>query len=256
MTPRILLTVITVPDCEPCKVVQDMVESFLADNRSLTIEVNQVDGIDDADALIASRAMAHPTLILGIDGEEKARLVGPVSIRKVLRSLLPALYHDDRVALAQLRRQLGSPTETFPSGPLRGRVRQAERVALVRNVPMFEGLSKRQTSHLARLTDEIHRDEGAVLIEEGDAGDEFFIVVAGAVNVLKTGAKVAALSTGDHFGEMSLLDRLPRSATVVTTAASTLLVMHRDDFDRYLMRTPTVMRALLANMSERLRNPT
>lgn len=248
-----VMTLVTIPDCEPCSEAADLVQSFVAANASLDIELRSIDGFDDAAGVVRVRATDHPTLILDVNGEERARLSGPLSNRKVLRRLLPVLYRDDQIALRHLREQLGSPTEVFPSGPLRGRVRQTEKLELLRAVPLFHGLGRRQLVQLARLADEIRRDDGEVLIEEDQPGDEFFIVVGGSVKVVKRGRRVATLRTGECFGEMSLLDDKPRSATVTTTEPTTLLTIHRADFDRYLTRSPAIMRTLLTTLSERLR---
>lgn len=250
---RIVFTLVTIPNCEPCDSAIALVDDFVAANRSLDISVTAVDGLDDASAVVQLGASEHPTLIVEVDGRERVRLSGSLTSRKVLRRLLPVLYHDDQVALQQLRRQLGSPTEEFPTGPLRGRVRQAEKRDLLREVPLFQGLGKRHLTHLARLADEIHRNDGDVLIEEGHSGDEFFVVARGAVKVVKRGRKVASLGAGQCFGEMSLFDDQPRSATVLATTETTLLAIHRADFDRYLMRSPAIMRTLLTTMAERLR---
>lgn len=247
------ITLVTIPDCFSCFAARDLVQEFVVANASLGIEVRHIDGLGDPAAVVQIHATDHPTLILEVDGTERARLAGALSSRKVLRRLLPILYRDDQVALRQLRRQLNSPTEGFPSGPLRGRVRQAEKLSLIRAVPLFDGLSRRQLTQLARLADEIHRDDGETVIEEGQPGDEFFMVVAGAVNVVKRGRTVTSIEAGDCFGEMSLFDDLPRSATIVATAPTTLLAIRRPDFNRYLMRDPAIMRALLTTMAERLR---
>ena len=198
-------------------------------------------------------ATEHPTLIVEVDGDERVSSLGfhdePQSSASAVAGALPR--RPGRVG--HLRQQLGSPTEEFPTGPLRGRVRQAEKLELIREVPLFKALSKRHLTQLARLADEIHRDDGDVLIEEGQSGDEFFIVARGAVKVVKRGRKVASLMAGECFGEMSLFDDKPRSATVVATIETTLLTIHRADFDRYLMRSPAIMRTFLGTMSERLR---
>ena len=147
-----------------------------------------------------------------------------MSKRKVLRKVLPH-HPDDRVALSQLRRQLGSAAEVFPSGRLRGRVRQAEKVELLQTVPLFDRLRRRELAHLARLADEIHCDEGQVLSEEGQLGDESSSSWT-AVCESNGGRKIAALRPGEFFGQMSLLDNRHRSATVLTTAPSALVVLH------------------------------
>lgn len=250
---RVVVTLVAIPNCEPCDRARDLVQDFVAANRSLDIEVQMIDGLGDAAEVVRTGATEHPTLILEVDGQERARLSGSLSSRKILRRLLPILYHDDQVALRQLREQLGSPTEEFPSGPLRGRVRVARKLELIRDVALFQGLSKRHLTQLVRLADETHRNDGETLIEEGQPGDEFFIVAEGAVKVVKRGRTVGTLTAGDYFGEMSLFDSSPRSATVVATAPTTLIVVHRSDFDRYLMRSPAIMRALLTTLAERLR---
>jgi CRP/FNR family cyclic AMP-dependent transcriptional regulator len=229
------------------------VAEVIRENAALAIDERLVDAYEESKAVLESRATSHPTLVVHIDGVERARHAGSFSKRRLLRRILPTLYPDDRVALAQLRRQLGSPTETFLAGPLRGRIRQSEKVALLSTAPLFAGLSRRQLAHIARLVDEIHRDAGEVLTEEGDSGDEFFIVVEGGVDVRKAGRRVGTLGPNQCFGEMSLLDDQPRSATVTTTSPTTLAVIHRDDFARILKTTPAIMRALLTTLSERLR---
>lgn len=248
-----VITLVSVAGCEPCSATAELVARFVADNRSRDISLRVVDPETDAKALVRTRALTHPTLILEMDGQERARLTGELTHRRLLRNTLPVLYDDDRAALAQLRRQMNSPTETFPQGPLRGRVRQAQKLELLGTVSLFAGLSKRQLSRLARLAEELHAATADQLTAEGDAGDEFFVVVSGGVKVTKNGRKVAALGPGECFGEMSLLDDGPRSATVVTTHDTTLLAIHRDDFDRHLMSSPAVMRALLTTLSRRLR---
>ena len=249
----VVITLVAVAGCETCDATGELVARFVADNRSRDMSLRLVDAETDVEALVRTGALTHPTLILEVDGQERARLAGELTQRRLLRATLPVLYDDDRAALAQLRRQMNSPTETFPRGPLRGRVRQAQKLELLGTVSLFAGLNKRQLGRLARLAEELHAAAGVQLTAEGDAGDEFFLVVSGGVKVTKHGRKVAALGPGECFGEMSLLDDGPRSATVVTTEDSTLLAIHRGDFDRHLMSSPAVMRALLATLSRRLR---
>lgn len=241
------------PDCEPCIAGRELVEEIARANAKLSIDLHVIDVLDDPEAVVKSRAMSHPTFFVEVDDEERVRMSGSFSKRQVLNRLLPVLYRDDEVALAQLRRQLGSSTEAFPSGRFRGRVRQAEKVELIRQVPLFQNLNRRQLAQLARFADEIHRDKDEVVVNEGEAGDEFFVLVEGRVRVTKGQGKPISIRAGGCFGEMSLLDDQPRSATVTTTAPSTLLVVHRGDFERWLMSTPSVMRALLTTLSERLR---
>ena len=252
----ILFTVVVAPNCESCDAARELVEDVARANTQLGVDLHVVDVVDDPKAVIKLRAMTHPTFLVQVDGKERFRMCGSVSKRKLLYRLLPVLYGDDQVALAQLRRQLGPSTETFPSGPFRGRVRQAEKIELIRQVPLFNGLARRQLAQLARLADEVHREKNEIVINEGEVGDEFFVVVNGRVQVMRDNIQPISLGAGECFGEMSLLDGQSRSATVTSTAPSTLLVVHRGDFERWLTSTPPVMRALLTTLSQRLRYPT
>jgi hypothetical protein len=247
----IVITFVSVTGCEPCEAAGELVARFVADNRSCDISLRPVDA--ESKAVVRTGALTHPTLILEVDGQERARLTGELTHRRLLRKTLPVMYDDDRAALAQLRRQMNSPTETFPRGRLGGRFGKALMLVLVGTFGVFAGLKKRQLGRLARLAEELHAATDDQVTTEGDAGDEFFLVVSGGVKVTKNGRKVAALGPGECFGEMSLLDDGPRSATVVTTQDTTLLAIHRGDFDRHLMSSPAVMRALLATLSQRLR---
>lgn len=253
MAQETVLTLVTVADCELCEMTRDLVEEFMGQNTSRTVTFYSIDVDDDPEGVRAVGALSHPTLVLTVDGRERARVSGSMSKRRLLRKVLPLLYPGEQAALTALRQQLGSPAETFPTGPRRGRVGLSDKVSLLGSVPLFGGLHRRHVGQLARLVDEIHLEAGEQVTEEGQRGDEFFIVVRGGVEIRKSSRMVATLGEGECFGEMSLLDDQPRSATVTTASSTTLLVIHRDDFDRVLMSNPKIMRAMLTTLSERLR---
>lgn len=94
---------------------------------------------------------------------------------------------------------------------------------------------------------------GKVLVEEGRIGQEFFIIVDGKATVSRNGRKVATLSAGDHFGELALLDRRPRSASVTSTTHLDVLVMSQRQFNGLLESVPTIARKLLSALATRLR---
>ncbi|MDH3707200.1 MAG: cyclic nucleotide-binding domain-containing protein [Acidimicrobiia bacterium] len=254
MTRRdIVLTVVTVADCDPCAMAIDLGEELVGQNRPLAIDLVVLDVDADGRAVRKLGATSHPTMVLSIGGLERARLAGPVSKRRLLHKVLPLLYPDEQQALAQLQRQLGSPGEQFHRRGPRARVRQAEKARLLRSVPLFESLSKRDLTQLARLVDEIHRDSGTAVTEQGEPGDEFFVVVEGEVEVRRGSKRIGRLGPGEWFGEMSLLDDQPRSASVTATDDSVLLTIHRTDFDRLLASNPALMRTILTALAARLR---
>jgi CRP/FNR family transcriptional regulator, cyclic AMP receptor protein len=239
-------------------VVSDHVTEVLHDvvrtNSTAGLRLVELDVDADADRAAELEAWVCPTIVVGVGGVTRRRLTGLVSQRTVLQTVLPLMYHDDR-ALSELRRQLGSPGERFPDGSGRQsrRTTITERVALLGEVDLFAGLAPEQLADLAAATDEMVFEAGTYLTEEGEPGDEFFVVVHGQVEVLQQGRLVATLGASDRVGEMSLLDDLPRSATVRAVGEVTVLAIGRATFRSLLVAEPTIALALLASLSRRLR---
>jgi len=93
-------------------------------------------------------------------------------------------------------------------------------------VPLFSHLSRGELRRLLAMTEEYEYPEGAVMTAEGDPGEAFFVLLEGQASVIRRGKTVAQLWPGDFFGEISLLDGGPRTATVkaVTPVRSLLLL--------------------------------
>jgi CRP-like cAMP-binding protein len=96
--------------------------------------------------------------------------------------------------------------------------------------------------------------EGKVVRREGEPGWEFFVICEGRAKATKGGRKVASLDRGSFFGEMSLLDEGPRSATVTAETDMQLLVLSSRSFSRLIADNPSVTRKLLREMAQRLRD--
>jgi CRP-like cAMP-binding protein len=122
------------------------------------------------------------------------------------------------------------------------------------SVPLFSGLSKKELREVARAADEIDVEEGRELVTEGRTGHEFFLIVGGQAAVRRKGRKVATLGPGQYFGELALLDRGPRSATVVAATDMRLLVLGQREFAGLLEVLPGVAAKLLSTMAKRLRD--
>ena len=120
-------------------------------------------------------------------------------------------------------------------------------------VPLFSALSKKELQTLGRASDELTVDKGKVLCEEGKPGHEFFLILDGEAAVKKGKRTIAKLKKGQYFGELSLLDRGPRSATVVADSSMELLILGQREFSGILDQLPGVSRKLLCSMAERLR---
>ena len=126
------------------------------------------------------------------------------------------------------------------------------------SVPLFQRLSTPELRGFAEFTREQRYVRGAVIVRQGDPGDALYVVRSGAVKVVLIGNDgreviLGTLGVGDHFGELSLIDDQPRSAHVLATQATTLLVLRREDFRRQVERQPRVAWALMAELSRRLR---
>ena len=125
-------------------------------------------------------------------------------------------------------------------------------------VPLFHELDRTALRSFAEITREQKFAKGAMIVTEGDPGDALFVVRSGEVKVLLIGEDgreviLGVLGVGDHFGELSLIDGRPRSAHVVATQPSSLLILRRTDFRRQVEQQPQVGWALLMELSRRLR---
>ncbi len=118
---------------------------------------------------------------------------------------------------------------------------------------MFSTSSARDLRTIRRALEEVTVPAGRVLCEEGTIGREFFLIVEGTAAVKRNGRKVATLGPGDYFGELALLDRRPRSATVVSETEMLLLVLGQRQFNGVLDAVPALARKMLAAMATRLR---
>lgn len=125
-------------------------------------------------------------------------------------------------------------------------------LAALRNVPIFLGLTKSTLLKVARQTHEVTYPAGATIVQEGDPGDELCIITQGTVQVRRQSTVVAEMTVDDFFGEISLIDGKPRSATVVAVDDVVLLTLAAADF-RSLLEIPYVARSALRSLAGRLR---
>ena len=106
------------------------------------------------------------------------------------------------------------------------------KIALIKSAPLFENCSKQELQSIAQIADELDVREGKVLIREGERGREFFVIVTGEVEVRRKGRKMATLGPGSFVGEMALLSKIPRVATVTAAHAARRARDHRPGVPR------------------------
>ena len=126
------------------------------------------------------------------------------------------------------------------------------KVDLIRNVPLFSKLSKAGLREVAGLADEIDFPEGKTLIREGERGREFFVLLDGRAEVRKKGRRVDILEQGDFFGEIALVTKMPRTATITTESPVRALVITDRDFAGLLKRSPEIGQGVVEALAERL----
>jgi CRP-like cAMP-binding protein len=96
-------------------------------------------------------------------------------------------------------------------------------------------------------------ENGHTLFFEGDEGSDMYMILQGKVEVLSNENVVATLETGDIFGEMSLVDNLPRSATIRVSEPLSALVLTRENFNSIVSSEPTIAFRVMQNLSKRIR---
>ncbi len=130
---------------------------------------------------------------------------------------------------------------------------------LLRSVSIFAELDAASAAELERLAQVREYDDEAVIASQEEPGDALFVLVKGRVKVVLYGDSGREIilnvfkSPGDFFGEMSLLDDEPRSATLVASEPSRLLVLSRADFRAHIQRHPKTALRVLTELSHRLR---
>ena len=121
------------------------------------------------------------------------------------------------------------------------------------NVRMFSSLNSKELSLVAKAADVVTIKAGNVVVEEGSPGHEFFLILDGEASVKRGKRKIATLGAGSYFGEMALLDRGPRSATIVADSDLRLVVLGQREFMGLLDQVPALSHKLLVAMATRLR---
>jgi CRP-like cAMP-binding protein len=120
-------------------------------------------------------------------------------------------------------------------------------------VPLFSALSRAELRDVVQAAEELDVAAGDELVTEGRVGREFFLILAGEASVRRYERQVATLGPGQWFGELSLLDNEPRSATVVAATPMKLLVLGQAEFGGLLETIPGIAAKLLSGMAHRLR---
>ena len=121
------------------------------------------------------------------------------------------------------------------------------------SVDLFQGLSKRELQRLMASAKELAFEAGDTIVAEGDEDGRFYLLIEGDARIVKGRRTLAVLGPGDYFGEISLIDGEPRSATVVAESPIRALTLARWNFKPLLDEQPAITRKLLLEMCRRVR---
>ncbi|KAF0207303.1 MAG: cyclic nucleotide-binding domain-containing protein [Actinomycetota bacterium] len=120
-------------------------------------------------------------------------------------------------------------------------------------VPIFESCTPDEIASIVAVAQEHAYAPGQIIVTQGTPGQAFYLILGGRVGIERDGSVLGAFGTGDFFGEMSLLDSAPRSATIRAIDETRCLMLSSWDFKALIERTPSIAIKLLEVLSRRLR---
>jgi CRP/FNR family transcriptional regulator, cyclic AMP receptor protein len=126
------------------------------------------------------------------------------------------------------------------------------KLGIIKKVPLFSRLPKKALQEVARLADELDLPAGKAMARQGDRGREFFVLLDGEAEVTKDGRRINTMTNGDFFGEIALVTKMPRTASVTATTDVRVLVITERDFNELLKRSPEIGRAVAEALAERI----
>jgi CRP/FNR family transcriptional regulator, cyclic AMP receptor protein len=126
--------------------------------------------------------------------------------------------------------------------------------SVLSHVPLFSSCNAKELKGIGRLTTGLNLAAGTVVARQGAIGHHFAIITEGSANVAIDGHVVAVLGPGDFFGEISLLDGGPQTATVTATTDLAVEIIGHSDFTQFLRESPSVTRNILKGIAARLRD--
>lgn len=129
-----------------------------------------------------------------------------------------------------------------------------EKVLFLKRVPLFAGVPARDLVQVAGIAEEVACEAEARIITEGESGNAMFLIVEGEVTIHRGPQRIVTLHPQDCFGEMSILDNEPRSASATALTDCLLLKVDQDHFHSILFQNADVALAIIRTLTRRLRS--
>jgi inner membrane transporter RhtA len=168
-------------------------------------------------------------------------------------SLVPAQLLGIGLVVVASAASLGPRSWTRRVGAYNRALMANPTVAALGQVALFSGLSAKDLASLASVAQERDVPAGAVLTEQGQQGDEFFLIADGEVEIRVDGREIRRLGPGDYLGEIALVFGGTRTATAVASKPSRLYVLGETAFTALLRRQPRIEDKILTTVTERMR---
>lgn len=124
---------------------------------------------------------------------------------------------------------------------------------LLRTVGLFAEMTERSLAAIAAKAVDIDFAAGHYIVRQGQVGTGFYLITSGRAKVVRSGRVLARLSPGEFFGELSVLDQLPRTAHVIAEEPTSCLALASWDFSKLLEENPQITMGLLREVARRLR---
>ena len=129
---------------------------------------------------------------------------------------------------------------------------QDAKVQALRRAPLFADLSDKELTEVARLADDADVSAGTVLCREGETGQEFFVVVEGEAEFIRDGRVLPIDGPVDFFGEISMVEHVPRLATVTAKTDMRFFVLGHREFHTLMDDNPAIERKVMRALARRL----
>jgi MFS family permease len=186
----------------------------------------------DVAALTLLQRAAPDEVLARVFGVIESLLVGAIGLGAILAPVLVSAFGADGALIATGAFLAVLAVVSWPRlTRIDAEVAVPEReLALLMNLPLFAPLPSATVEHLARSLQPVGVAAGEHIVREGEPGDRFYIVATGEVEVAAEGKPLRALGPGEYFGEIALLRKVPRTASVVAKEDSDLLTLDRDEF--------------------------
>ena len=129
---------------------------------------------------------------------------------------------------------------------------QNTKIEALKKAPLFQGLSRKELQQLARASEDLEVPAGTVLCKEGEVGNEFFVIVEGEAEITRGGKKLTQRGGGEFVGEIALIEKTQRMATVTAKTPLHVFVLTGADFRLLVDSNPTVERKVMSALARRL----